>query len=279
MQISTPVYKFLLFVYSKVYRTGLLKNEWIKNKCFIPLYFLYKRYLEDPFSALIAIYPELFQGGSILDIGANIGYTSILFSKIVTHGFKVYAFEPDVDSFSLLTQVINHYNLKDKVVLYKEAVGADAGIVEFWHSTTHPADSKIFNTKLKKAIIDTANIFSTSMTSIDLAVEGGAIQLPIKFIKIDVQGYELPVCIGMQKTLTKNPDAIVAVEYSPNDMLSMGFSPDALWDFFRNNKYFVYILHNNGKLILASSENLKKALKKKAYIDLLCSLNSIKLKS
>ena len=54
-------------------------------------YFAYKRF-EDPFAKLMAQRPELFEGGAIIDAGANIGYTSLLFAK---RG-RVHAFEPHV---------------------------------------------------------------------------------------------------------------------------------------------------------------------------------------
>ena len=45
-------------------------------------------------------------GAAILDIGANIGYYSLLFAKLIGPSVQVYAFEPDPYSYDLLQQNI-----------------------------------------------------------------------------------------------------------------------------------------------------------------------------
>ncbi|NEP83890.1 MAG: FkbM family methyltransferase, partial [Okeania sp. SIO3B3] len=107
--------KFLIFIYSSVNKTGLLKNLWFK-KIFWFCYFLYKKYLEDPFWGLTQQYPDIFKGGNILDIGANIGYTATIFSKAITPGFTVYAFEPDEKNFLSLQEIITVEKSIDKII-------------------------------------------------------------------------------------------------------------------------------------------------------------------
>ena len=46
---------------------------------------------------------------------------------------------------------------------------------------------------------------------------------PVSFVKIDVQGYELAVCQGMQNTLRKNLDITIVLEYTPSAMRELGF--------------------------------------------------------
>jgi len=62
------------------------------KRLFLFLYFLYKRWYEDPFWALAKRSPELFANGDILDIGANIGYTASVFAAAATAPGRVYAF-------------------------------------------------------------------------------------------------------------------------------------------------------------------------------------------
>jgi hypothetical protein len=52
---------------------------------------------------------------------------------------------------------------------------------------------------------------------------------PVRFIKIDVQGYEPAVCQGMEGTLTANPDCVVSLEYMP-EALARGEAGFAFWD-------------------------------------------------
>ena len=44
----------------------------------------YKRLVEDPFAALVRARPELFTGGEIIDVGANVGYTAQVFARALS---------------------------------------------------------------------------------------------------------------------------------------------------------------------------------------------------
>ena len=68
---------------------------------FVSAYFLYEKMFEDPFWNLVQRQPGLFQKGDILDIGANIGYTSTVFVGALQPDSKVYVFEPDRQTYSL----------------------------------------------------------------------------------------------------------------------------------------------------------------------------------
>ena len=48
----------------------------------------------------------------VLDIGANIGYFTLIFSKLVGKNGKVFAFEPDPDNFEILKRNIVENHIK-----------------------------------------------------------------------------------------------------------------------------------------------------------------------
>src|SRR5690242_12041412 len=98
MSIAKGRLALLTGAYSRARRSGLLETtagRWL----FTSSYNLYKRYLEDPFHALAGRHPELFRGGHILDIGANIGYTSMVFARAIEPAYRVYSFEPEEFNF------------------------------------------------------------------------------------------------------------------------------------------------------------------------------------
>src|SRR5271163_3736152 len=72
------------------------------RRAFLGSYFLYKRWYEDPFWALAKRSPELFAGGDVLDVGANMGYTAWVCARVIDGSNKVCAFEPDAASFATL---------------------------------------------------------------------------------------------------------------------------------------------------------------------------------
>lgn len=262
--------EILLGIYSSFKKIGLTENRWFQ-KVFLLLYFIYKKYIEDPFAGLIKKKPELFKGGHILDIGANIGYTSTLFSKVVTPGFKVYAFEPEKANFFLLNKIIDAWRVRSEIIPVCAAIGAIDGTVKLWYNDRHHGDHRIFTEEYKQSGIDSRKVSVVEMRSIDSWVKAEKIESKIKFIKIDVQGYELPVCKGMEQTLLSNPDVVIALEYAPSIISELGFEPKKVLEIFQEKNYYIYILNQKGNLEVAKNESFDKIIEKRGYIDLVCS--------
>src|SRR5208282_5971348 len=179
------------------------------KRVFLFSYFLYKRWYEDPFWALGKRSPELFAGGDILDIGANIGYTACVFAAARKPAAKIYAFEPDLASFATLEEIVRRKKLGDAVEIFNVAVGSADGSLEFWHNEEHSADHRVVTEQFKSSRPAAGKITMVAVTSVDNFVAAHNLQ-KISFIKVDVQGFELVVCEGMRKTLEKFPALCIA---------------------------------------------------------------------
>src|SRR5688572_9581540 len=86
-------------LHNAVRHTGLLEVAPF-TRGFHLAYFLYKRWFEDPYAPFAKHHPKLFSGGHIVDVGANVGYTSTVFAKVLSPGFAIYSFEPDPTNFA-----------------------------------------------------------------------------------------------------------------------------------------------------------------------------------
>jgi FkbM family methyltransferase len=254
-------------------KAKLLKLGWFQ-KSFLSAYFLYKRRYDDPFWNLARTNPELFDHGDVLDIGANVGYTSSVFAETVRTGSTVYAFEPDADSYALLRFVIARKNLSEIVETLNCAVGTSEGFLEFWHNEKHSADHRIVTPKFQEVRADTGRTSQVPVTSIDAFVTARNLQ-NISFIKIDVQGYEPAVCEGMKNTLQRFPEVCVCFEYSPQALAELGFAPRDLLEFFWRREYWLYILTRAGVELVTEAETLEHVAKKAGYVDILCSRKAV----
>lgn len=208
-------------------------------------YFAYKR-LEDPFAALLRTYPNLLRGGNVVDAGANIGYTALLFARHIDPEFRVHAFEPDALAFAMLAR-----NTRGaRVFAHEQALGATSGAARLWHNDAHPADHRIVPE-------DGPNVRVVNMTTID-DVLGDA---PVSFVKIDVQGYELEVSRGMTRVLAANPQIAVALEY--------GIAGRDLLAFYRE-RGFSFALIERGRLAAADEAAIDARAAKEEYVNVLC---------
>lgn len=253
--------------YGVARRIGLSEISWFR-RVFLFSYFLYKRWYEDPFFALVNRHPELVQDGDILDVGANIGYTASVFAAAIQPPAKVYAFEPDQASFSTLREVIRRNQLAASVEIFQMAVGSSDGTLEFWHNDKHSADHRVVTQQFNSSELDRSKVTTVAVTSVDNFVASRGLR-NISFIKIDVQGYELAVCEGMKQTLQAFPQLCVAFEYAPVGMRELGFDPAALLRFFRQAGYQLYLLTRSGLQLAQDDASVEHAAQHSGYVDLL----------
>lgn len=260
-------------LYNVARRSGLIELPWFR-RVFLFAYFLYKRRYEDPFYALVQRRPELFRGGDILDIGANIGYTACVFAAALNPPAKVYAFEPDEASFVTLGEIIRRKKLDASVEMFQTAVGSSDGTLDFWHNDEHSADHRVVTTQFSSPELDRSRVTTVPVTSIDSFVASRGLSA-VSFIKIDVQGYELAVCEGMRRTLDKFPQVAIAFEYAPDGMRELGFHPAALLQFFRSAGHQLHILTRTAIQLVPDDRDIEVAAQKQGYVDILCSRTPI----
>jgi FkbM family methyltransferase len=228
-------------------RKSRLLDTVLGQRAFSASYFLYKRYLEDPYHDLVERHPELFRGGNILDIGANIGYTATVFSRVVGPDNKVYAFEPERFNYDLLERSARAPKTLQRIVPIQSAVGDRDGTVELWENEHHHGDHRILTDQFRQTAVLSGAV-AVPIMRVDTFLAKQSAEFPVRFIKVDVQGYELPVCKGMERTLTINPRGILALEYMPSAMRELGFQPEELINWLQQRDYKVYTLEKHGRL-------------------------------
>jgi FkbM family methyltransferase len=266
MSISERQESIVTGMYSLARRSGFLDTalgQWLFQRA----YFGYKRHMEDPYSALLARFPDLLHGGNALDIGANIGYTALVFSRAIDARSRVYAFEPDEFNFQLLQRTADSRHACGRICPRQYAVGETDGTVELWINPRHHGDHRIRT----DALTVTGGTIRVPILSVDSFVARQLPPFPVRFIKVDVQGYELAVCRGMERTLAVNSGAIVALEYMPAALSELGFDPGALLHWIAQKNFHVYIIGKDG---LLEPVNVNKVTTDR-YLDLLLSQDPV----
>src|SRR5690606_15921350 len=125
----------------------------------------------------------------VLDIGANIGNHALYLA--VVSGCKVYAFEPNAHLCLALDESIKENHLQSKIKVFQNGVGAAIAKAHF---------ANINRENLGAQSLDVSN---QSQDDIDIVTIDETIQEKVDVIKIDVEGMELEVLKGAQKTIEK----------------------------------------------------------------------------
>ena len=153
----------------------------------------------------------------LYDIGANVGSYSIYFSK--KFNATSYVFEPSFLNLNLIQNNLILNNLEKKVKIIPNAVYSKKGISTLFQlrrvagdAVTTFRDNKVFQSMLKSS--NKKNSPSTNQIlglSIDELVAHKIIEKP-NLIKIDVDGNEIEVLKGSEKTLRSKRKITILVE-------------------------------------------------------------------
>jgi len=265
--MNAAVQRVLIGAYSLINRTGVLKTRPCKL-VFRKSYFAYKRLLEDPLIVLIKAVPNVCQQGLIVDVGANLGYTSLLFSQYAALGCDVIAFEPDRANFETLKEVVRG---RSSIVPVWSAVGDEVGEVRFWSNPGHHADSRTVTPEFEKELGRGDATYAVPLVSVDAYLERERPGCAVGLIKIDVQGYEEKVLRGCEATISRNPNIVVAFEFSPDGARELGFMPERQISFFLDRGFKLYSLTRASGLKPFSPYELPRLVADYGYCDLVAS--------
>ncbi|MEM7381552.1 MAG: FkbM family methyltransferase, partial [Bacteroidota bacterium] len=166
------------------------------------------------------------------DVGANIGYYSILGSKL-NESLKAEAFEPSTGPLKYLSDNVKINEMSDSINIHPYALSDEKGDIDFYE-VFNPKFPKILNlsgehnTGAKKEIPSQKVTVSAKRLS-DIRHQTPAIEL----IKIDVEGAELSVLHGGLEAIKKDrPLIICEVLYNLNESELESYFKDLEYSFF-----------------------------------------------
>jgi FkbM family methyltransferase len=175
-------------------------------------------------------------GDAVIDVGANIGFFSLLFSKCVADAGRVIAFEPVPHNRRRLLQNLE-LNAAVNVGLREEAASDSPGSVKM---NVGPASHNGISSF--RTIASASEIIDVRTVRIDDTLDPN---MPVRLVKIDVEGAEAKVIRGMSATLEKwRPDLII--EITDNFLKEMGDSAQAMCDGLISRGYSMYHIDWDG---------------------------------
>lgn len=152
---------------------------------------------------------QILPGMHVVDVGANIGYYTLLLSSCVGNKGKIFAYEPFPENFSDLQHNVVSNELKDLVTTNQKAVSNTSGQATFFVGKADNLgtmmDYTAFTNEAQKSI-------SVETTTIDeIVAEVG----PIDFLRMDIEGSEVQVFEGMKNTFKQAIPPRVLFEIHP----------------------------------------------------------------
>jgi FkbM family methyltransferase len=158
---------------------------------------------------------EVRPGDTVLDVGAHIGYYTLLFARRVGPTGRVFAFEPDPANFALLRQnvALNGYH---NVVLCPLAVSDRPGPARLFHSPDNAGDHRLHDPTGGRPAVEVQAV------RLDRYFERYAGTIDV--IKMDIQGSEGAALEGMRALVRRHRCLKLVTEYWPQALREAGGS-------------------------------------------------------
>ena len=162
---------------------------------------------------------RLAPGDRVVDVGANIGWYTVLASRAIGPEGEVIAFEPDPTNFALLKKNVEANGCQN-VRLEQKALSNEPGSITLYlHDRNKGMHSMLQTDEAEQAV-------EVEAVRLDDFLVGDS--RPIDLAKIDVEGAEGLVLDGMRQTMKANPGMDLLLEFAPSRLSATGYDPESL---------------------------------------------------
>jgi len=158
------------------------------------------------------------------DVGANIGWFSLVLHRLSSPGARIFAFEPDPATYELLTRNLAT-NGATNVTALNCALGEEAGVA-ILHRYKQSNNGR--HTLLASNFSGGTTVSVPVEPLKDFWVRQQLGSRPIRYLKIDVEGFEFHVLRGAGDLLGRC--ACIHLEYSPDAFIAAGIQAEQILD-------------------------------------------------
>lgn len=145
-------------------------------------------------------------GMTVVDVGANYGYYTLLMGDAVGETGCVISVEPNPDAVALLAESVTLNGFGPRTRLVSQALGAEAGSALLFTPDSEPKNAML----VSESGLPGGRTRTVPVTTLDaVALHGPRIDL----IKIDAEGAEEAIVAGMQAVMTRDRPTLV-LEYN-----------------------------------------------------------------
>jgi FkbM family methyltransferase len=169
----------------------------------------------------------LTRGQVFVDVGANVGYFTILGGQLVGPQGRVVAVEAHPRLAELLRRNVILNGLHGFVTTWHRAAWSSATDVKLHIRTSFAGNSSVgsIGDEALDRLGDTEHIVEVPALPVDDILEG---MDRVDVLKVDVEGAEVHVFAGLARTLAANPGIVVMFEWAPAQIESVGDTTEEL---------------------------------------------------
>ncbi|HXQ90009.1 MAG TPA: FkbM family methyltransferase [Acidimicrobiales bacterium] len=173
---------------------------------------------------------QTLQPGQVfVDVGANVGYFTLLGAQLVGPGGRVVAVEAHPGLAELLRRNVIMNGLYGYVTTWHRAAWSSTTSVQLHQRLNFSGASSVgaIGSEALGRLGDSEEMVEVQAVPLDDLLEGLP---PVDVLKMDIEGAELQAFTGLSRTLEASPKISVMFEWAPALMEAVGDKADALVD-------------------------------------------------
>ena len=198
----------------------------------------------------------LKEGMAVIDIGANLGYFTVIAASRVGPLGKVFAYEPDPRNFSLLERNIAANGFRNVTAILM-ALSDCTGTRELFFGDNQTSLSFSDKRGAGRSESVVTNTLDNSLRDLGYP--------KIDIIKMDIEGAEPLALEGMRKTIARNPALVIIFEFHPNAIRRLGYSPLKFLETFKELGFSMSVIDEDRRthIIIADIETFVESFHNK----------------
>ena len=196
-------------------------------------------------------------GDAVADVGAHVGFFTLLAARLVGPAGEVHAFEPVPVNYERLVENVGLNGLEN-VRLERSAVGDQEGEV----SLGLAEERLVGESTCDYTVGGELGGVTAPVTTLDAYLERRSTPR-LRLVKIDVEGFEPKVLAGLAGTFDDAPPEAIVFEHNATMLLSHDMRPTAVFEDLAARGYRMHRLGQRGGLRPAPPlERLEEAVRR-----------------
>jgi FkbM family methyltransferase len=184
---------------------------------------------------------HLRSGMGVIDLGAHIGYFSLVAASLVGPTGAVWSFEPDPDNRRVLELNVATNSFADRIHVVGAAVAGNAGEGTLYQFSADGSSSSLVARQGQLS-----GSLQVELTTLDSwAADFGWPRVDL--VKMDIEGGEVPALEGMRELCDRNPRMALVVELNTEALEASGLQVDTFFDVLRKRGFTKWsVIHHDG---------------------------------
>jgi len=194
---------------------------WYPNTCAYAVDYFFGEYEPET----THFFEGLLRPGMVtVDLGAGIGYYSLIFARKVGDTGRVYAFEPQPSNCTVFRQSIHANGYDNIVTIVEKCVSDRPGLVTLHFTEAGDEGASLYESKEvsgRQLVVEAVTLDKFFES------EGWP---KVHVMKMDIEGAEKAALEGMRVLVAKNPSLKLVIEFNYKVQAAVGISPTEYFD-------------------------------------------------